>query len=115
MDELLQLDKTLFQEDESLYDRMERSRPKFDMTNSALKAICGYPPISIHSESDETRPPETDMFNILVSLINVPNKDYVRFGHGTSCSLRLTLPSEPRHFGFASCACDKWALSFHDP
>ncbi|KAG9532557.1 hypothetical protein KCU93_g1111, partial [Aureobasidium melanogenum] len=78
MDELLQLDETLFQEDESLHDRMERNRPKFDMTNSALKAICGYPPIPIHSESDETWPPETEMFNILVSLINVPNEDYSR-------------------------------------
>ncbi|KAG9605305.1 hypothetical protein KCU77_g638, partial [Aureobasidium melanogenum] len=75
MDDLLQLDNTIFQEDESLVDRMERIRFKFDMTSPALTAMCGYPSLSIHSESDETWPPEIEMFNILVSLTNVPNED----------------------------------------
>lgn len=77
MDELLQLDETVFQEDESLRDRLERIRPKSDMTNAAFTAICGDPSIAIHSESDEEWPPETELFNILVDLINVPNQDYV--------------------------------------
>lgn len=75
MDDILQLDDTIFQEHEDLSDRMERIRPKFDMTNAALTAICGHPPIPIHSDSDETWPPETEMFNILVNLMNVPNQD----------------------------------------
>ncbi|KAH0372720.1 hypothetical protein KCU65_g991, partial [Aureobasidium melanogenum] len=78
MNDLLQLDDNLFQEDESLHDRMERIRPKFNMTNAALTTVCGHPPVPIHSESDETWPPETEMFNILVNLIDVPDEDYSR-------------------------------------
>jgi hypothetical protein len=79
MDELLQLDETLFQEDETLTDRMRQLAPKFDMTNASLTAVCGNPPIPIHSQDDDASSGETVMFNILVTLIDIPDQDYVRF------------------------------------
>ena len=78
MDDFLQLDESIFQEDESMTDRMRRLTPKFDMTNASITAVCGDPPIPIHSQDDDASPHETTMFNILVALINVPDQDYVR-------------------------------------
>jgi hypothetical protein len=78
MDDILQLDESIFEEDESLTDRMRRQMPKFDMTNASLTAICGHPPIPIHSQDDDASPGETIMFNTLVTLIDVPDQDYVR-------------------------------------
>jgi hypothetical protein len=78
MDDVLQLDESIFQEDESLTDRMRRQAPKFNMTNASLTAICGNPAIPIHSQDDEALPGEKVMFNTLVTLINVSDQDYVR-------------------------------------
>ncbi|KAI4851118.1 hypothetical protein E4T44_02332 [Aureobasidium sp. EXF-8845] len=78
MDDLLHLDDSVFREDETLTDRMRRLAPKFDMTNASLTAVCGNPPIPIHSQDDDASSHETTMFNILVTLINVPDQDYTR-------------------------------------
>lgn len=77
MDDLLHLDGDVFQEDESLADRMRRQAPKFDMTNASSTAMCGTPSCSVHSQDDEASPHETIMFNIFVTLIDVPDRDYV--------------------------------------
>jgi hypothetical protein len=87
MDELLQLDESIFQEDESLTDRMRRQTPKFDMTNASLTAVCGNPPIPIHSQDDDASSEETVMFNILVTLIDIPDRDYVRSEYSESRGL----------------------------
>lgn len=115
MNELLQLDETIFQEDESLRDRMERTRPKVVMTNAALSARCGDPPIPIYCESDEVCPSETEMFNILVNLINVPNSVYVCCDYITADHTKLICSPEPRRVRSASCACHKCTLPLHDP
>jgi len=78
MDDLLLLDDSIFHEDESLADRMRRQAPKFDMTNAALTAVCGTPSIPVHSRDDDALPHERTMFNILVTLLDVPVEDYVQ-------------------------------------
>ncbi|CAD0113272.1 unnamed protein product, partial [Aureobasidium uvarum] len=78
MDDLCQLDESIFQEDESLVDRMERLKPRFDMTNASLTSICGHPRISIHSQDDKASREETIMFNLLIELINVSDQEYDR-------------------------------------
>jgi hypothetical protein len=84
----IQLDESIFQEDESLTDRMRRQAPKFDMTNASLTAICGTPPIPIHSQDDAALPGETTMFNTLVTLIGVPDRVYVRCSYILSPTLQ---------------------------
>ena len=81
MDDLLHLDGDVFQEDESLADRMRRQVPNFDMTNASLTAMCGTSLVSTHSRDDKASPHETTMFNIFVTLINIPDHDYVRPDH----------------------------------
>jgi hypothetical protein len=81
MDDLLQLGENIFQEDESLYDRMRQQAPIFDTTNASLTAICGNSPNPIHSRDDDASSGETAMFNILVTLIDIPDQDYV----GSEC------------------------------
>jgi len=77
MDDILTLDDSIFYEDESLTDRMRRQAPKFDMTNAALTTVCGTPSIPVHSRDDDALPHERTMFNILVTLLDVPVEDYV--------------------------------------
>ncbi|KAI4724856.1 hypothetical protein E4T49_07416 [Aureobasidium sp. EXF-10728] len=48
------------------------------MTNASLTAICGKPPIPIHSKDDEASHEEAIMFKLLVDLINVPDEEYDR-------------------------------------
>jgi hypothetical protein len=88
MDDNLQLDESIFQEDESLTDRMRRQAPKFDMTNASLTAICGSPPIPVHSQDDEASPGEIVMFNTLVTLVDVSDRDYVRCSYILSPTLQ---------------------------
>ncbi|THY19929.1 hypothetical protein D6D02_02153 [Aureobasidium pullulans] len=46
------------------------------MSNAALTATCGNPPIPLRSQSDETSPSGTAMFNFLTDLINIPTHEY---------------------------------------
>jgi hypothetical protein len=113
MDEFFQLDESIFHEDESLTDRMRRVTPKIDMTNASLTAVCGSPPIPIHSQDDDARWGETVMFNILVTLIDIPDQNYV----GSAC-LRLSryahsCKAESNYLCFNSCTSHQRALPLH--
>lgn len=76
MEDLAHLDDTIFEENEYTADRMQRLWPKYTMSNAALTATCGSPPIPLHSQSDETSPSEIAMFDILTDLINIPTHEY---------------------------------------
>ena len=78
MNDLFDLSGDVFHEVESVADRMRRQAPKFDMTNASLTATCGTPLILVRSQDGKASPHETIMFNIFVTLINVPDHDYVR-------------------------------------
>jgi hypothetical protein len=113
MDELLQLGENLFQEDESLTDRMRRVAPKFNMTNASLTAVCGIPPVHIHSQDDDAWWGETAIFNILVTLIDTPDQHYV----GSEC-LRLSriahsCKAESDYLCFNSCTSHQRPLPLH--
>lgn len=76
MEDLTHLDNIMFEEDENIADRMQRLWPRYTVSNAALTAICGSPPIPLHSQSDETSPSETAMLNIFTDLINIPTHEY---------------------------------------